>query len=71
MDFKKLSEIIIHYSKHRVRFGDLSIYKKVLEYTDDTEQADKFMLSEYGGYDLPKLNWIKKRRIYEATRIRN
>lgn len=68
MSFKDINRFINSYSKHSVKFGPISIYKKVVELLGSTELADLFMLSEYGGYDVRSLESIKRRIIYNATR---
>ncbi|GEM_PF-1671536 len=59
-----LKNIIIEKIKESSRYGDIRIYKLVLDFFDnDQDKADNFMLSSFGGYEESELSDIKLRML--------
>lgn len=57
-----LKSIIIEKINESSRYGDIRIYKLVLDFYSNNEiMADKFMLSIYGGYEENELMDLKLR----------
>ncbi len=57
-----LKNIIIEKIKTSSRYGDIRIYKMVLDFfSNNQDQADQFMLSSFGGYEENELSDIKLR----------
>ncbi|MFH0767101.1 MAG: hypothetical protein ABII85_06315 [Bacillota bacterium] len=61
-DPELLKNIIIEKINQSSRYGDIRIYKMVLEfYNNDQKKADQFMVSTFGGYEESELIDIKLR----------
>lgn len=59
-DFKLINQKIISQSKHYHRFGPVRSYRSALKlFNNNSDLADEFMLSVYGGCTEGELNKIK------------
>lgn len=68
MEFKKLKNHIIDISNTYKRFGDVRIYRIVLDILGSQNVADDFMTSDFGGFTQTELNCIKSKINYIENR---
>ncbi|MFA6801356.1 MAG: hypothetical protein WCR19_04545 [Acholeplasmataceae bacterium] len=74
-NFEDIRRQVIVTNSHRKNIGPISTYKQVLDICDfDTQYADLFMISKFGGYTRGELNEIKyniesNRKIYESKKL--